>query len=153
MNRWYGTPRHCAACLKCLKRIPCEARPASQPTSPRCWTVKRPHQTGIAFVERARLLSFKRRVAAAQSFALTELAEEIAGLATPAPEDLVTAIAERIEQGSSRHHQCRCFPYCCQPKSPTLRSHPATCAYRCLGAGAAPTSRHTRPRHRATSAR
>jgi hypothetical protein len=52
------------------------------------------------FVDRGRLLSLKRRIAAAQSFALTELTEEVAALAPPVPEELVAAIAERIEQGA-----------------------------------------------------
>jgi hypothetical protein len=49
-------------------------------------------------VDRGRLLSLKRRIAAAQAFELTELTEEIVKLGSPAPEDLVDSIAERIER-------------------------------------------------------
>lgn len=51
-------------------------------------------------MDRGRLLSLKRRIAAAQSFALTELTEEVAALDLPVPEELVSAIAERIELGA-----------------------------------------------------
>jgi hypothetical protein len=54
---------------------------------------------GVTFVDKGRLLSLKRRIAAAQTFELTELTEELAKLGSPVPEDLVGAIAERIERG------------------------------------------------------
>jgi hypothetical protein len=50
-------------------------------------------------VDKGRLLSLKRRIAAGQAFELTELTEELVKLGSPAPEDLVASLAERIEQG------------------------------------------------------
>jgi hypothetical protein len=50
-------------------------------------------------LDKGRLLSLKRRIAVAQGFELTELTQELAKLESPAPEDLVGAIAERIERG------------------------------------------------------
>lgn len=50
-------------------------------------------------MDRGRLLSLKRRIAAAQLLELTELTEELVRLGSPVPEDLVAAIAERIERG------------------------------------------------------
>lgn len=59
-----------------------------------------PRYAEIAFVDRRRLLSLKRQISAAQSFALTELTEELVAIGTPVPEELVVALAERIERGA-----------------------------------------------------
>ena len=54
---------------------------------------------GATFVDTGRLLSLKRRIAAAQTIELTALTEDLVKLGSLVPEELVAAIAERIEHG------------------------------------------------------
>ena len=51
-------------------------------------------------MDRGRFVALKRRISTAQAVTLSELAEELVSLGAPIPEDLVAALAERMEQGA-----------------------------------------------------